>query len=98
MTQTQSRADSKSGKLAPYDVADHLRSPEEMAAYLDAWFEESPDDVTGIERAVGYSASQRYDTGREGCWLEPRELISRFEPRGQSEPFHNSESTCGCGS
>jgi DNA-binding phage protein len=22
----------------PYDVAEHLRTPEEMAAYLDAWF------------------------------------------------------------
>jgi len=53
MTHTQSRADSKSGKLAPYDVVDHLRSPEEMAAYLDAWFEEFPDDVSGIARAVG---------------------------------------------
>lgn len=53
MTQTQSRADSKPGKMAPYDVADHLRSPEEMAAYLDAWFEEFPDDVSGIARAVG---------------------------------------------
>ncbi|MFN4975684.1 MAG: addiction module antidote protein [Bacteroidota bacterium] len=53
MTQTQSRADSKPVKLAPYDVADHLRSREEMAAYLDAWFEEFPDDVSGIARAVG---------------------------------------------
>lgn len=53
MTQTQSRADSKPGKLAPYDVADHLGSPEEMAAYLDAWFEEFPDDVSGIARAIG---------------------------------------------
>ena len=44
---------SKSGKLTRYDVVDHLRSPEEMAAYLDAWFEEFPDDVSGIARAVG---------------------------------------------
>lgn len=53
MTQTQSPANSKSRKLAPYDVTDHLRSPEEMAAYLDAWFDEFPDDVSGIARAVG---------------------------------------------
>lgn len=53
MTQTQSPANSKPGKLAPYDVADHLRSPEEMAAYLDTWFDEFPDDVSGIARAVG---------------------------------------------
>lgn len=53
MTQTQSCADSKSGKPAPYDVADHLRSHEEMAAYLDAWLDEFPDDVSGIARAIG---------------------------------------------
>jgi probable addiction module antidote protein len=53
MTQTQSPSNSQSGKLAPYDVADHLRSPEEMAAYLDAWFDEFPEDVSGIARAVG---------------------------------------------
>ena len=26
----------------PYDVAAQLRTPEEMAAYLDAWLEEAP--------------------------------------------------------
>jgi len=24
-------------KTTPYDVAEYLRTPEEMAAYLDAW-------------------------------------------------------------
>ena len=36
-----------------YDVAEHLRTPEEMAAYLDAWLEEAPDDAQGIARALG---------------------------------------------
>jgi probable addiction module antidote protein len=40
-------------KTTPYDVAEHLRTPEEMAAYLDAWFEEAPDDAAGIARALG---------------------------------------------
>lgn len=40
-------------KTAPYDVAEHLRTPEEMAAYLDAWLEEAPDDIAGIARALG---------------------------------------------
>lgn len=40
-------------KTAVYDVAEHLRTPEEMAAYLDAWLEEAPDDVSGIARALG---------------------------------------------
>ena len=40
-------------KTTPYDVSEHLRTPEEMAAYLDAWLEDSPDDVAGISRALG---------------------------------------------
>ena len=40
-------------KTMPYDVAAQLRTPEEMAAYLDAWLAEAPDDATGITRALG---------------------------------------------
>ena len=40
-------------KTSAYDVAEHLRTPEEMAAYLDAWLEDAPDDVAGIARALG---------------------------------------------
>jgi probable addiction module antidote protein len=40
-------------KTTAYDVAEHLRTPEDMAAYLDAWFDEAPDDATGIARALG---------------------------------------------
>lgn len=40
-------------KTTPYDVAEHLRTPEEMAAYLDAWLEEAPEDAPGIARALG---------------------------------------------
>jgi len=49
------RAASKSTKTksTPYDVAEHLRTPEEMAAYLDAWLEEAPDDAAGIAKALG---------------------------------------------
>src|SRR3954465_1301093 len=46
-------------KTTPYDVAEHLRTPEEMAAYLDAWFEEAPDDAAGIARALGDIARAR---------------------------------------
>jgi len=28
-----------------FDVADRLRTPAEMAAYLDAWRQEAPDDA-----------------------------------------------------
>jgi probable addiction module antidote protein len=40
-------------KATPYDVSEHLRTPEEMAAYLDAWLEEAPEDASGIARALG---------------------------------------------
>ena len=40
-------------KTSVYDVSEHLRTPEEMTAYLDAWLEEAPEDATGIARALG---------------------------------------------
>ena len=40
-------------KTTPYDVAEHLRTPEEMAAYVDAWLEDAPDDARGIAKALG---------------------------------------------
>ena len=43
----------KSMKTTPYDVAEQLRTPDEMVTYLDAWLEEAPDDAAGIARALG---------------------------------------------
>ena len=40
-------------RTTPYEVAEHLRTPEEMAGYLDAWLEEAPDDFSGIAKALG---------------------------------------------
>ena len=40
-------------KTSKYDVAEHLRTPAEMAAYLDAWLTNAPDDAAGITRAQG---------------------------------------------
>lgn len=40
-------------RTVSYDVAEQLRTPEEMAAYLDAWLEEAPEDAAGIARALG---------------------------------------------
>ena len=36
-----------------YDVAEHLRTPEEMAAYLDACFEEADGNSAFIAKALG---------------------------------------------
>jgi probable addiction module antidote protein len=40
-------------KTTAYDVAEHLRTPQEMAAYLDAWLDEAPEDTAGIAKALG---------------------------------------------
>jgi len=36
-----------------YDVAEHLRTPEEMAAYLEACIEEAEGDAASIAKALG---------------------------------------------
>ena len=58
MAKTAKKASGKV-KTLPYDVAEQLRSPEEMAAYLDAWLSDAPDDAAGIARALGDIARAR---------------------------------------
>ena len=36
-----------------YDVTEHLRTPEEMAAYLEACFEEADGDAAFIAKCLG---------------------------------------------
>ncbi len=40
-------------KLKDYDIADHLRTPEEMAAYLEACIAESDGDTSFVVKALG---------------------------------------------
>lgn len=40
-------------KTHAYDVAEHLRTPEEMALYLDACIAESDGDAAFIAKALG---------------------------------------------
>ena len=40
-------------KTTRYDVAEHLRNPEEMAAYLEACMEEADGDAAFIAKALG---------------------------------------------
>ena len=51
MRKTAAKKSTKT-KTTPYDVADHLRTPDEMAAYLDVTLEESPVDAAGIAHAL----------------------------------------------
>ncbi len=52
-----------------FDVAEHLRTPKDMAAYLEACIEESKGDATFVAKALGDIARARamaqvaHDTG-----------------------------------
>ena len=46
-------------KTTRYDVAEHLRTPEEMAAYLEACLDEAEGDATFIAKALGDIARAR---------------------------------------
>ena len=43
-------------KLTKWDSAEHLKSDEDIAAYLDACFEEAGDDAAFIAHALGVVA------------------------------------------
>jgi probable addiction module antidote protein len=40
-------------RTTKYDVSEHLRTPEEMAAYLEACLEESNGDAAFVAKALG---------------------------------------------
>jgi probable addiction module antidote protein len=40
-------------KVTRYDVAEHLQTPEDMAAYLDACLEDANNDASFIAKALG---------------------------------------------
>jgi probable addiction module antidote protein len=44
---------SRSVRTRAYNVAEHLRTPQDRAAYLDAWLDDAPEDAAGIARALG---------------------------------------------
>ncbi|MDP8242450.1 MAG: putative addiction module antidote protein [Candidatus Hinthialibacter antarcticus] len=43
----------KKTSTSRFDVAEHLRTPEEMAAYLEVCFEEANGDAAFIAKALG---------------------------------------------
>ena len=43
-------------KTTRYDVAEHLRTPKKMAAYLEACMEEADGDAAFIAKALGHIA------------------------------------------
>jgi probable addiction module antidote protein len=62
-------------KTLPYDVAEHLRTPEEMALYLDTCIEESGGDAAFIAKALGDIArAQGMTKVAEGAGLSRESL------------------------
>ena len=52
----------------PYDIADHLRTREEMAAYLEACLAEAHGDAAFIAKALGDIArAKRHEPSGQGC-------------------------------
>ncbi|MHC5148066.1 helix-turn-helix domain-containing transcriptional regulator [Stenotrophomonas rhizophila] len=51
----------KKTRLETFDVAEHLRTPDEMAAYLDACIIESDGDAAFIAKALGEIARARHE-------------------------------------
>ena len=84
-------------QTVPCDVAEQLRTPEEMAAYLDAWLAEAPDDAPGIARALGISPV------REACPKctrrrpQSRRPLQGAERERQSELRYRAQGCPGAG-
>ena len=66
-------------KTVAYDVAEQLRTPEEMVAYLDAWFVEAPDDAVGIARALGDTARAPVNDSQRLLKHSDDEVLRRFD-------------------
>ena len=80
-------------KTTPYDVAEQLRTPEEMAAYLDAWLEEAPDDASGIARALGDIARAKGMTQvAKDAVAEPGKSVPRTQRGSETELCNGAES------
>jgi len=70
-------------RATPYDVADHLRTVEEMAAYLDAWLNDAPEDAAGIARALGDIARAKgMSQVAKASGLSRESLYRALSPRG----------------
>ena len=78
---------------SPYDVAEHLRAPEEMAAYLEASIEEADGDAAYIAKALGDIARAK-GMSQVACdaGLSRESLLQGAFGRTQSDLGHGSSS------
>lgn len=51
-------------KTTRYDIAEHIRTPEEMAAYLEARLEDAGGDAAFIAKALGDIARAKVNVER----------------------------------
>lgn len=51
--ETRSKKSAPGLETFPYDVVDFLGTPEDRAEYLDVWFEDFPEDIRGLSKAIG---------------------------------------------
>lgn len=66
-----------------YDVTKYLRTPEDMAAHLDAWLTDVPDDPAGIARALGDIARAKGMTQvAKDAGLSRESLYRALSPEG----------------
>ena len=54
----------KKAKTTHYDIAEHLRTREEMAAYLEACLEDADGDAAFIAKALGDIARAKVNVER----------------------------------
>ena len=69
-----------------YDVAEHLRTPEEMAAYLEACLEEADGDAAFVAKALGDIARAKgmAQVARD-AGLSRESLYKALSPNGNPE-------------
>jgi DNA-binding phage protein len=57
-----------------YDVAEHLRTPEEVTAYLEACLEEADGDVAFVAKAQAAAIDALLKLRREQCPASDEEI------------------------
>ena len=71
----------------PYDVADFLKTPEDRAGYLDVWFDESPEEIRGLSKAVwDIARAQGIDQVTEAAGLS-REAVEKSLSEARDPSF-----------
>jgi probable addiction module antidote protein len=80
---TVPRTTRRTTRTTPYDVAEYLNTPEDIAAYLEAWLTEAPDDAAGIARALGDVARAKGMTQvAKDAGLSRESLYRALSPEG----------------